>query len=148
MPHAGHGFVQQEDAGIDGQNHGDFQLPLLAVRNLGSNGVGPVLETHLCQGLFSGFAHQFVAVAGHEQIEVTTKTALGRDRTILETGHFRVDVGLLEASANTTLDEFPGLQGVDALAFMKDTARGGLQCAAEHVQQCTLASAIGAHYAV
>ncbi|MCY1550817.1 hypothetical protein D9M68_870960 [compost metagenome] len=102
MAHPGGRLIQQHDLRRGGESDCEFQLPLLAVRQLFGTCVMRAPDAHPAQPTGGAFVQRRVGIGRPPRIPVPRAgAALHAEPHVLQQGELREDVCLLEAAADT-----------------------------------------------
>jgi hypothetical protein len=120
--HARHRLVEQQQAGIGRQRHGDLELALLAVAQGGGERTGAIAEAHRVEPLPRGTAQVLVAPCVGQEPEGVAVMRLDGERHIVEGGELAQHRGDLERPRETQPHPRMGRQARHVAAGETDRA--------------------------
>src|SRR5262245_28683804 len=94
--HSGHRLVEQQHARSRGERHGDLELPVLAVTEIGDQYVAPLGESHAGERGARRHAQVGLAARAAPEVEGVAGMRLHRERDIVEGGEIEEQRGDLE----------------------------------------------------
>ena len=98
VPHARHGFIQQDHPWFERQSHGDFQRALFAMRQLSGNQAGPRTKPDGLQQGLCGAIEAVVGINRRPEPQRLVRPRLHRKSDIAEGGQRGNDRGNLEGA--------------------------------------------------
>src|SRR5512138_1479063 len=148
LRHAGHGLVQQQQLGLEGERCGDLERPLAPVGQLAGRGVGEGGEADVGEVRLRLVVEAAQHRLGAPEVEALSAPALQGDTDVLQRRHVGKHRGDLERADEAEAGYVGGREAGDVLPLVDDAAGGGLQELGEQVEAGGLAGAVGADQGV
>ncbi len=144
----GQRLVQQQDLGVRRQSDGDFQQPLLAMRQVRALFAGTFHQPHDLQQRPGAGVDFLDIMRVAPQAVALGALALNRKADVLEHRQVAEHAEDLERARNTKPDPLVNRQAVDVLPLEHDLALIGPQQPGQHVEEGGLARAVRPNEAV
>lgn len=144
--HAGGGLVEHEDHRIQRHQHGDLELALVAMRQVGGRLVAPVFEPHARQQHVGALdQHPIILPAAPEtDLPRSLRAGLQGEPQVLMDGQPGEQLGQLEGTAQARMQARGDAQAGQVAPAQPHGTRAGAQLPRYEVEVGGLAGAIGA----
>ena len=144
LAHAGHRFVEQQQLGLTGQRHGQFELAMLAVRESRCRNLHARAQADAGQELARRLDERGFADGGLPEAEAVALRGLHRHQHVLQRGEFAKDRGDLVRAREPGAGALFDGQGGDVAPVEMNRAFVRMQLAGQLGDQRALAGAVGA----